>query len=170
MRDTCRHLTLIGFLVVFETIIFLVSLRLPQTPASIELPVVIALIPASSLVARAVGYLDIFEWLRAPFTKVVPHSSGAGEDVQPKDDLHPCVKVFADLLYCANCSGMWAAALLMALYVLDPTMGRLEIYILGAAGTGILMTRVIEGVEWWTHVGHEIAGHLNRQNKKETEL
>jgi hypothetical protein len=171
MKDTTlRHITLIGFLLVLETIIFLVSLKLPQTPiTTLELPVFIFLVPASSLAARAIGYLDIFEWLRAPLTTVVPHSSGVGEDPQPKDSLHPCVKVFADLICCANCSGMWSAALLAALYILDPAMGRLEIYVLGAAGLGILLTRGIEGVEWFTHMMHEITGKLNRANKKETE-
>ena len=168
--NTYRHLTLISFLIILETIIFLASTRLPQIPiTTLELPVFIALIPASSMVARAIGYLDIFEWLRAPLTKVVPHSSGAGEDVQPKDDLHPCVKVFADLLCCANCSGMWAAALLATLYIFEPAMGRLEIYILAAAGMSVFLTRLIETTEWIGHTFHEVNGKLNHANKKETE-
>jgi hypothetical protein len=169
--NICRYVTLVVFLTVLETILFFASTRLPDVPfKGLELSVMLALIPASSLVARAVGYLAIFEWLRAPLTDMVPHSSGAGEDPQPKATLHPCVKVFADLITCANCSGMWSAALLTALYIIDPRFGRLEIYVLGAAGMGVFLTRSIEGIEWVTHLAHELTGKFNRSNKKETGL
>lgn len=159
-----RWATMIALFCTLEVIISQVAKHLDN----LEISVIIALPFASSLAARAIAYLEIFEWLRAMFTEVVPHSSGAGEDVHPKMS-HPTIGVIGGLISCINCAGMWAAALLLGVYAFFPTFGSTMIYILAAASIGILFTRTIELVEWKAHEAHEQTGYLNRINKRKSE-
>ncbi len=153
-----RKIALLGLFLSLETIMVLLS----RHPITFELTVLIALPFASSMAARAIAYLDIFEWLRAPFTVITPHSSGAGNSVEPKNG-----SVIGGLLSCINCAGMWSTVGLLGLYILEPALGRLMIYALGATGLGVLVTRSIETIEWKGHLAHEQAGYANRYNKGE---
>jgi hypothetical protein len=125
----------------------------------------IALALASSLMARSVAYLDIFEWLRKPFIKFIPHSSGVGEDAGIITTNHPIARAFGELISCINCAGMWAAALMLLLYEISPSIGGALIYTMAAASLGILLTRVLETVEWKKCLLQEETGEKNRLNK-----
>jgi len=164
-----RFATLISFAIVFELLSFTGShvFRSPDwTPL-----LFIAFAFASSLVGRALAYLTIFEWLRFPFTKVVKHSSGAGEDVHslPADIKSPAWKIIrqvvGDWISCPICAGTWGALGLAVFYSFDPSMGKFLIYVLGGAGFAMLISRLAELIEWSCHAAHEMAGKLNRQNK-----
>jgi hypothetical protein len=158
MNKFKRYATLIVFLITLETIIFVTS----HVIKSIDWMVLLALPFASSMAARAIAYLDIFEWLRHPFTKVTPHSSGVGNSVNAIGG--PIRSVIGGLLCCVNCAGMWSTVLLMAVYAIDPPVGKIMILCLGAAAIGVLVTRTIEMVEWNANLAQEKTGELNRKN------
>jgi len=164
-----RFATLIGFALIFEALSFTGShvFRSPDwTPL-----LFIAFAFASSLVGRALAYLTIFEWLRFPFTKVVEHSSGAGNDVHSlsagvESPAWKIVReVVGDWISCPICAGTWGALGLAVFYSFDPTMGKFLIYVLGGAGFAMLVSRLSELIEWSCHLSHELAGKYNRENK-----
>ena len=155
-----RYATLLVFLITLETIVFIIS----RVIKNIDWMVLLALPFASSLAARAIAYLDIFEWLRKPFTTVTLHSSGVGSSVDPIGG--PIRSVIGGLLSCINCAGMWSTILLMLVYAIDPLLGKIMIIGLGVTTVGILITRLIEMVEWKSCLAQEMTGKANRQNKQ----
>ena len=158
-----RWATLIALLVILDSIMYTTS----RISMNIDWMVLIAFPFASSMAARAISYLDIFEWLRRPFTKITPHSSGVGECVEP--DGGPIRHTIGGLLSCTNCTGMWSAALLMLVYAISPAFGKVLIICLGVASLGILVTKLIELVEWKSHLAHEDTGFMNRANRNKSD-
>jgi hypothetical protein len=154
-----RNMTHIAFLISLASIVFVTSRIMKE----IDWVVLLALPFASSMAARAIAYLDIFDWLRKPFTKLTPHSSGVGGSVDPIGG--PVRSVIGGLLSCINCAGMWSTVLLMALYAIDHNAGKITILCLGATGVGVLITRTIEMVEWKSCLAQEQTGEANRMNK-----
>ena len=161
MNKIKRFSTLLVFLVTLETIIFVTS----RVMKNIDWIVIAALPFASSMAARAIAYLDIFEWLRHPFTETTPHSSGVGSSVNAIGG--PIRSVIGGLLCCINCAGMWSATLLMAVYAFDPMLGKVMIYCLAAAAIGVMVTRTIEMIEWQSNLAQEKTGDMNRKNRAE---
>jgi hypothetical protein len=161
---TWRYISLIFLDITFgETLTILTHLKQVQ----LDWLLLVALIGASSLAGRALAYMGIFEWVRAPFTKVVPHSSGAGEDVEPGD--HTGLRrVIAELLSCPICAGTWSALGLMCIYILMPATGRVLIFTLGAAGYGGVLSWLSESLEWTKHLARETTGAFNRYNKSQS--
>lgn len=156
-----RYRTLIGIALTFEAVSLLVSRR----NLFLDDLTLVALAFAASMVGRAVAYLTVFEWLRAPFTCVAEHSSGAGEEVEPRTDRGPVIAVIGSLLSCPVCSGVWAALMLTAVYAFVPSMGRTMIYVLGAGGLAQIISRLAELLEWQTRLSWEKTGAMNRRNK-----
>jgi hypothetical protein len=154
-----RWASLLVFLVALDSIIFVTS----RVLKNIDYTVLLALPFASSMAARAIAYLDIFEWLRHPFTTTTPHSSGVGECVNPTGG--PVRSVVGGLLSCINCAGMWSTVGLMTVYAFDPSLGKIMILALGATGIGVLITRTIEMVEWQSCLAQERTGETSRKNK-----
>jgi hypothetical protein len=141
----------------------LIALFITQGP-ELSWPLLIALPFASSLSARSIAYLDVFSWLREPFTVTSAHSSGVGNSVDPKPG-----SALGELLSCINCSGMWATALLLSLTVIYPNLGYIVIYTLAATSIGILFTRLIEMIEWRSCLAQEQTGAMNLYNKEQLE-
>ena len=158
MNKFKRTATLVTFLVTLESILYLTSKHLVE----LDLVLLICLPFASSLAARSIAYLDIFEWLRAPFTVTSLHSSGVGNCVDPRPE--PIRGVVGGLLSCVNCAGMWSTVGLLALLAFVPEMGRVTIIALGLTSIGILFSRVIELVEWQAHEAHEHTGVMAKEN------
>lgn len=158
-----RFATLIMFAVVFE-IVVTISAHLGKAPEIGALQVIVFCLGAS-LVGRAIAYLTIFEWLRAPFTVVVPHSSGAGEDVHPRSDKGPVIEVIGSWVSCPICAGTWGALGIVLFYSLFPEQGWIMAVVLAAGSVGSFITRSIELIEWTAHCQHETCGRLNQQNK-----
>jgi len=127
----------------------------------------IFLIPAASFGGRAVSYMGVFEWLRAPFTVVVPHSSGVGETVEPKDSNNIIVCVLGELIACPLCAGTWVAAALSVVYAVDSDFGRALVFIIGCAGVASILTRLAELIEWRGRLAWEDTATANRRNKLE---
>lgn len=161
-----RFATLFAFCVIFEGLIQAISRKGLVMPDPLLL---VALAFGASLGGRALAYLAIFEWLRAPFTKVVRHSSGAGESVEPKDK-NPIIGVIGAWMSCPVCAGTWAALMMYSAWVLFPVMGRNLIYVMGAASFGSLVTRTVEALEWGGRLTWELTGHWNRRNVEEQNL
>jgi hypothetical protein len=126
---------------------------------------IICLFLGASLVGRAISYLTVFEWLRYPFTKLVPHSSGAGLDVHPRTDKGPVVEVIGEWVCCPICSGTWAALGLVTFYAFFPEAGRFTLYVVGAGGAAAIWSRLGELLEWDAHLARERTGRLNLENK-----
>lgn len=158
-----RYATLIILPCILEGILFVAAHLFSVSFTTTDL---IALAVASSLAGRAIAYLTVFEWLRAPFTQVVSHSSGTGESVEP-GPYGGVRRVIGELLSCPICSGMWAAAMLTLFFAVDPVGGRLLIYVMAAASVGSILTRLVELLEWQKCLAWERTGQLNRQNKAE---
>lgn len=167
-QKAIRFGTLMSFGIIFESLI-LVASHLGRPPEITPL-IMIAMIFAASLVGRALAYLTIFEWLRHPFTEVVAHSSGVGEDVHPITSdgtfLGTVREVVGTWICCPICAGTWGALGLMLFYIIDPVGGSVLVFTLGAASAGSILTRVVETVEWIGHNQHEQTGHLNRANRE----
>jgi hypothetical protein len=115
---------------------------------------------AAYRMGRAVAFNAIFAWLRAPFTKIVPHDSGA-DDEAVADDRHGHGLRFTigELLTCPICSGTWAALALIAVYLVDPAWGTILIYALGVAGAAEFLNWRSEYDQWQGRAGRAIAGH-----------
>ena len=54
----------------------------------------------------------------------------------------------------------------MLVYAIDPLLGKIMIIGLGVTTVGILITRLIEMVEWKSCLAQEMTGKANRQNKQ----
>src|SRR5512135_2110037 len=103
---TQNRLMMFGLFCLLEAIVFVVEQIKPDF--SISPFQWVMLVFAGSLIGRSVSLLAIGEWLRWPFVKVVPHSSGAGEDTEPKySDWRRPIGI---LLSCPICAGTWGAA------------------------------------------------------------
>lgn len=123
---------------------------------------------AASMIGRASAYLSVLEWFRAPFAKLVPHSSGAGEDYHPRwhDGARSAV---AELICCPVCAGAWGATIILTLFKLDPAWGNTVLITLSAAAGAWLISYMTEYIEWHTHLARERTGLANRQNRAQTE-
>ena len=130
-------------------------------PAFLDLAVISL---AASFAGRAIAYLEIFEWLRAPFTEVVPHSAGVGETVEPKENLPGWKRAIAGLVCCPVCAGTWSAMLLSIAYMVSDA-GKLLAYILAASAVAWLVTYLTEAIEWQKHLAWENTGRMNKLNK-----
>lgn len=120
---------------------------------------------AASLGGRAVSILAIGEWLRWPLTKVVQHSSGAGEDVEPRYGgwrESPGI-----LLSCPICAGTWVGMAVIGLMAVFPAYGRYVLYALSAGGAAMVISRLVELIENARYVMQEVNGHWNRRNIEE---
>ena len=159
-RKHVSHVTLIGLLVVFETLLIL-SARSAVAFTPLQW---CALAFAASFGGRAIACFKIFEWLRDPFTLVVPHSSGVGECVEARTNRGPVVEVIGCWLSCPLCAGAWVALGLQLACAVAPGYGLANIYVLGAAGLGALLTRLAELLEWAGRYNWELTAAANRQN------
>lgn len=125
----------------------------------------VMLIFAASLIGRSVSILAIGEWIRWPFVKVVPHSSGAGEDTEPKyNDWRRPIGV---LLSCPICAGTWGAAVIIILLALYEPLGRYVLYMMSAGGAAMVISRFTELLENTRYVAQEVNGYWNRKNIEE---
>ncbi|HMN10962.1 MAG TPA: DUF1360 domain-containing protein [Bellilinea sp.] len=155
-----RNFTLFLFVIIFEVILWVTS-RQSFVPDPLLL---VALAFASSLAGRAVAYMTVFEWLRAPFTEITKHSSGVGESVEPRKDRGRIIEVIGTWMCCPVCAGTWAALLLHTLYIFYPEWGQTTIYVLAAAGAGSILTRYVEAREWEGRLAWERTGFMNLYN------
>jgi hypothetical protein len=172
-----RFATLLMFVAIFEATIKLVAWG--GTPFEITPLLIAQMILAASFLGRAVSYFTVFEWVRAPFTEVVPHSSGAGEDVCPikageDSKWHDVVReVVGTWMSCPVCAGAWGGLGLVVLYGLWPVFGTYTLLVVSIAGAASILTRVVEMVEWSGRNHREQTGatsHVNKQLAAEMEM
>jgi hypothetical protein len=109
--------------------------------------------------AHAISYNAIFEWLRAPFTRVTKDSCGAGMNVEPA--FEGPAGVIGELLACPICSGTWAALALVSMLVVFPTVGNFLLHVLAAAGASELLHRLVERLEWSGRQARVISGAVS---------
>jgi hypothetical protein len=83
--------------------------------------------------ARALSYNGVFAWLREPFCKVVPDSSGAGDGVEPKYE-RGLMGTIGACLSCPICTGTHVGSLMLTLIALWPNLGITVMYGLAIAG------------------------------------
>lgn len=105
---------------------------------------------------RAISYNAIFEWLRLPFTEVVPDSSGAGMSVESKGS--GIQRAVGELLCCPVCTGSWVALVLAGLLVWVYPFGLVMITVLAAAGIAEIIHWYAERNEWQGRAAREEAG------------
>lgn len=118
---------------------------------------------AASFIGRAVAYLAIFDWLRAPLTVVEAHSSGAGEDVEPRY-YTGWRSALGEMICCPVCVGTHAALVLLMLVKVDRAWGLVMITALSASAVAWLVSWATEWVEWSKHQARETTGALKRTN------
>jgi len=124
----------------------------------------VLIVVAASLGGPAIAYLAIGEWIRWPLTKVVPHSSGAGEDVEPKYEGFR--RAPGILMSCPICSATWVGLVLIGLYALYEPLGRYVTYTLSVGGAAAFIVRTREAIEAGKYALTELNGKLNRENKQ----
>jgi hypothetical protein len=95
---------------------------------------------------RLVAFEQVAEPVRAPFTKVEPDSSGAGENVVARGQ--GVRRAIGELLSCPLCAGTWAAlALVIGLHVF-PRPTRAFLAVMGATGIAELLNAATEALTW----------------------
>jgi hypothetical protein len=157
-----RRLGLTILFIIFELTLSALSKLPSYQPLSIFEWVQLGL--AASVGGRAIAYMDIGEFGRWPFVKSVPHSSGAGEDNEPKHS--GFLSAFEDLICCPICAGLWVALVLRVAFQLAPDFGTLSISILSIGGVAWFLTRTTELIEWGARLTREQTGAMNFQNKQ----
>ena len=120
---------------------------------------------ATNRTARTITYNGVMEWLRKPLIRVVHDSSGAGDDVEPRDDINGPSHAVAELLSCIVCSGTWSALALALLYLFTPVFGTLLIAVLAVAGCHETLVDLQEHLRWNARHQREQAGWMNKVNK-----
>ena len=93
------------------------------------------------------AYERVAEPLRAPFTKVVPDDSGAGETVVARGK--GVQWAFGELLSCPICVGTWVSAGLI--YGLHYIPGATSVYVtvMGITGVAQIVYEVVEALTWF---------------------
>ena len=106
---------------------------------------------------RALSYNGVFAWLREPFCKVVPDSSGAGDGVEPKYEQGLMGAVGA-CLACPICTGTHVGSFMLTLIALWPSLGITVMYGLAIAGMAEFIHWAAEMFEWRGREARENAG------------
>jgi hypothetical protein len=120
---------------------------------------------AANRIGRTIAYNAVGEPIRGPFTKVVRHSSGAGDTVKPVAK-HGSHRAIGELVSCPICAGTWGSLVLLSSYLLWGPFGTLLILVLGVAGGAEIINWLIEHLEWSSHKAREETGYWNRENRK----
>jgi hypothetical protein len=111
---------------------------------------------ATFRLGRLLAYDKVSEPLRAPFTRVVADSSGAGDTVVARAGA--VREVFGELLACPVCAGTWmATGLVLGLSIL-PGPTRVLMTIMAATGAAELLNAVHEALSWSGRLAREEAG------------
>ncbi len=107
---------------------------------------------------RAISFNGVFAWLRAPFTKLVADSSGAGDSVEPSCSNGPFLFAVADCLCCPICTATHVGGILFDLIVIFPPFGLALAYFLAVAGIAELFHWHSEKDEWQGRQAREFSG------------
>jgi hypothetical protein len=107
--------------------------------------------------ARALSYNQVFAWLREPFCKVVPDSSGAGDGVEAKYE-RGLMGTIGACLSCPICTGTHVGSLTLTLIALWPSFGITVMYGLAIAGMAEFIHWAAEMFEWRGREARENAG------------
>jgi hypothetical protein len=105
---------------------------------------------------RALAYNFIFSWLRAPFTRVVPDSSGAGDSIQASGE--GLRRALGELVACPICAGTWVALVLTGCILLVYPFGMALTFVLAAAGAAEILNGWSGRDEWQARAAREQAG------------
>ena len=133
--------------------------------ASTHLPAILALAPWQLALlgfgayrgGRSLSYNGVFAWLREPFCKVVPDSSGAGDGVEPKYERGLMGSIGA-CLSCPICTGTHVGSFMLTLIALWPSLGITLMYGLAIAGMAEFIHWFAEMLEWRGREARENAG------------
>ena len=107
--------------------------------------------------ARALSYNGVFAWLREPFCKVVPDSSGAGDGVEPKYE-RGLMGTIGACLSCPICTGTHVGSFMLTLIAVWPSFGIMVMYGLAIAGMAEFIHWAAEMFEWRGREARENAG------------
>jgi len=137
-----KKLTLFVLEIIFFTSIYIISTK------PFDMPVWLILLTTLAVMrmARTISENEIMEWLREPFTETLPDTCGAGQGVVPKGT--GFVRAIGGLLACPICTGTWSALILVAVYTLIPSFGKVLIIILALAGGSEMLYNLGEWLSW----------------------
>jgi hypothetical protein len=149
----------------FGYIAFVGLFGLEMVIASTHLQAILALAPWQLALlglgayrgARALSYNGVFTWLREPFCKVVPDSSGAGDGVEPKYE-RGLMGTMGACLSCPICTGTHVGSFMLTLIALWPNLGITLMYGLAIAGIAEFIHWAAEMFEWRGREARENAG------------
>jgi hypothetical protein len=158
---TVKRLTLITLESLFITALVALARLVDFKPAWFDIAI-IAL--AASFAGRAIAYEGVFEWLRAPFAKVVAHPSGVGEYVDVKDGLAPCAQAIGELVTCPVCAGTWSGLVIFSLYA-TTEVGHYLAYVLAVGAIGWFVSYKTEEAEWNKNLAWERTGRTRGEGR-----
>ena len=101
---------------------------------------------ASYRLGRLVAYDQVFETMRSPVTKTVPHDSGAGETVVPRGT--GTRQALGELISCPICAGTWISAMLIYGLTILPGPTRNLLKIMSAMGIAEFLNAATEALQW----------------------
>ena len=108
---------------------------------------------------RAVAFNSVFEWLRTLMgAKVVPDSSGAGDNAECPPGRNGYKYALCQLVTCPICSGTWVGMALLVANAFVPDRGRGLIVVLAAAGVAEFLHWGSEFLSWNGQNAREQAG------------
>jgi hypothetical protein len=160
-NQTKSRISLIILFLVFEAGIIAIARIGPAL--RLDVFTWVLLVVAASFGGSAISYMFIGEWIRAPLTKEVPHSSNSNIiEIEPKYE--GWLKSPGVLLCCPICAGTWVGVGLLALMVINYNFGYYTVIALSLGGAARLITRLSELLEWQSRFAQERTAELNRSN------
>lgn len=154
-KVTEKKLSMIGLEITFFGLIFLIS----QVGFNIPNRLIPLFCFAVWRSAATISFNEIMEWLREPFTQVIPDSSGAGANVHPKGE--GWRYTIGSLLACPVCTGTWVAMALIGIYAIYEPLGSTMVWVFGLAGICEFLFRFITMMEWAGRMFRVISGAIS---------
>lgn len=142
-------------------LLFGVCIYIIYTVTQVELgvPELVILSLATTRLARTLSFNTVAEFIRRPFTQVIPDSCGAGENVHPRGS--GLRYAIGELLSCPICTGTWSALLMLVSWV----WFRTAVYVLAIAGGAELLHWFFDLLEWSGRAMRCISGLIAPDDK-----
>lgn len=115
--------------------------------------------------SRLIAWDGVLQPLRDPFTRVVPHDSGAGDTTEARTDRGAFVEVVGELITCPICNGTHATMLLLLLDALVPALVQVLITMLAVVGAVEMLMGVYELAQWRGERERHETGPIMRRNR-----
>ncbi len=123
----------------------------------------VLLVFATLRMGRMIAFDLVMQPFRAPFTRTVPDSTGAGDTVEPRG--RGVQLAIGQLISCPICAGTWSAGLLTCFLFAWPDTARIFLFVLGAIGAAELLNSLNEVFCWQADLARARTGQIFKTNE-----